>query len=59
MFIIKTSSLNVQGRAHYLSITEASHKNESLRVSGEEDLCFMKPDNHAERWRARELRRDR
>ena len=38
---IEIRALAVWGQARYLSVTEASHHTESLRVSGEETFCFF------------------
>ena len=35
-------ALAVWGRTRYLSVTEALHNIESLRVSGEETCCYFK-----------------
>ena len=35
-------ALTVLGRANYLSVTEASNNTDSLRISGEETIRFLK-----------------
>ena len=45
----------VWGRAHSLSVMDAPHNNESLPVSGEETICFLKLECQREE-RTRDLR---
>ena len=47
-------SLAVWGRARHLPATEATHNIESLRVSGEETLCFFELECQSKR-RTRDL----
>ena len=39
--VFEVRALAVWGRARYLSVTGALHNIQSLRVSGEETLCFF------------------
>ena len=39
--LLRLLALAVWGRARYLSVTDVPHNIESLRVSGEETICFF------------------
>ena len=51
--MIETQTLEVRGRARYLSVTEAPHNTDFVRVDGEETFLLL--SNHRDRETSLEL----